>query len=288
MDGILLVNKPQGISSREVVNRVSKYLKVKKVGHTGTLDPLAQGLLILCIGKATKIASLISNYDKEYIAKGIMGIETDTLDLEGKVLFKEELPNLTNEQFKKILKTFIGEIKQEVPKYSALKIKGKRLYEYARLNKEVKLPIRDVNIKRLELISLSKNQNQIKEFVTFCQVSKGTYIRSLIKDIGLKTGSRATMTFLIRIKQGSFNINDSYSLENIKQGNYKLIKIIDVLDYPKIKVEDRLLKQVKNGGIIKRFFEEEKAIIINKNKEPIAIYQTYEKDNNKVKPYIMF
>ncbi|MGI6329392.1 MAG: hypothetical protein ACOXZR_00835 [Bacilli bacterium] len=119
-------------------------------------------------------------------------------------------------------------------------------------------------------------------------VSKGTYIRSLIKDIGLKTGSRATMTFLIRIKQGSFNINDSYSLENIKQGNYKLIKIIDVLDYPKIKVEDRLLKQVKNGGIIKRFFEEEKAIIINKNKEPIAIYQTYEKDNNKVKPYIMF
>jgi tRNA pseudouridine55 synthase len=288
VDGILLVNKPQGISSREVVNRVSKYLKVKKVGHTGTLDPLAQGLLILCIGKATKIASLISNYDKEYIAKGIMGIETDTLDLEGKVLFKEELPNLTNEQFKKILKTFIGEIKQEVPKYSALKIKGKRLYEYARLNKEVKLPIRDVNIKRLELISLSKNQNQIKEFVTFCQVSKGTYIRSLIKDIGLKTGSRATMTFLIRIKQGSFNINDSYSLENIKQGNYKLIKIIDVLDYPKIKVEDRLLKQVKNGGIIKRFFEEEKAIIINKNKEPIAIYQTYEKDNNKVKPYIMF
>lgn len=288
MDGILLVNKPQGISSREVVNRVSKYLKVKKVGHTGTLDPLAQGLLILCIGKATKIASLISNYDKEYIAKGIMGIETDTLDLEGKVLFKEKLPNLTNEQFKKVLKTFIGEIKQEVPKYSALKIKGKRLYEYARLNKEVKLPIRDVNIKRLELISLSKNQNQIKEFVIFCQVSKGTYIRSLIKDIGLKTGSRATMTFLIRIKQGSFNINDSYSLEDIKQGNYKLIKIIDVLDYPKIKVEDRLLKQVKNGGIIKRFFEEEKAIIINKNKEPIAIYQTYEKDNNKVKPYIMF
>ena len=181
MDDILLINKPKGVTSRAVVNEVSHLLNIKKIGHTGILDPIATGVLVLCIGKATKIASLITDYDKEYIAEVILGIETDTLDIEGKIVKEETVKDITKEKVIEVLNSFIGDIKQEVPKYSAIKIKGKKLYQYARNNIDVDLPTRIVSIYKLKLIDDLKYIDNKVIFKIFCHVSKGTYIRSLIR-----------------------------------------------------------------------------------------------------------
>jgi tRNA pseudouridine55 synthase len=124
MDGILIVDKPKGMTSRDVVNKVNDILGIKKIGHTGTLDPIATGVLVLCIGKATRISDLITNYDKEYVAEITLGIETDTLDTDGKIIKEISDIQVTKGQVEEVLKSFIGEITQEVPKYSAIKIKG--------------------------------------------------------------------------------------------------------------------------------------------------------------------
>jgi tRNA pseudouridine55 synthase len=287
MNGILLINKPKNMTSRDVVNIVSNVLNRKKIGHSGTLDPIATGVLVLGVGKGTKIIELLTNYDKEYVAEVILGIETDTLDITGKIINKN-IPNITKEQVLNILNSFIGEYDMEVPFYSAIKVRGKKLYEYARNGEDVIIPRRKVNIYDLKLISdLIYEENTIK-FKIKCKVSKGTYIRSLIRDIGRKLGTYGTMASLIRTKQGNFNIEDCYSIEDIKNNNFKLLSIIDVLDIPSIKVDKELEFKIRNGAIIDKFFKEDKVLIIDNDNNPIAIYQIYTKDNTKVKPYKIF
>ena len=153
MDGILIVNKPENYTSRDVVNEVGKVLKTKQIGHTGTLDPIATGVLVLCIGKATKIAEILTATEKEYIAEVMLGVSTDTLDNTGKILFEENI-TVSKEEIKSCLNEMLGFYEQEVPIYSAVKIKGKKLSEYAREEKNVELPKRLVEIKKIELISV--------------------------------------------------------------------------------------------------------------------------------------
>ena len=276
MNGLLLINKPKNYTSRDVVNVVSKILNTKKIGHTGTLDPIATGLLILTIGASTKLSDYITSDIKEYIATFKFGIETDTLDITGKVINKKDL-NITKEDLLNSLIKFNGNIIQEVPKYSAVKIKGKKLYEYARANIDIDLPKREIIIYELELLEFS---NEIK---IRCLVSKGTYIRSLIRDIGYSLNTYATMTSLIRTKQGNFNIENSFTLDDIKNNNYKIITLEEYFyNYPKLDIGDDLYKKINNGNKIENINNYEIVRIYYKDKL-IAIYK---EDNNSLKPYI--
>lgn len=281
MNGILVVDKEKGYTSRDIVNVVSKRLGTKKVGHTGTLDPIATGVLVLCIGKSLKLSELLVSNDKEYEAVVRLGVVTDTLDITGKIEKECVVQNIDRDRLIRVLNRFRGNIKQEVPKYSAVSVNGKRLYEYARNNIDVKLPIRDVYIYDINLVSdICNNQ-----FTFRCKVSKGTYIRSLIRDIGNILGCGATMMELRRIKQGMFDIGQAYSLDDINSGQYKLINPVDVLDIPRVVVDSDMEFRIKNGQVLKGFFDYDMAMILNKNNEMLAIYKKI--DNGYVKPYKM-
>ena len=278
MNGILVVNKEKDYTSRDVVNIVSKILNTKKVGHTGTLDPIACGVLVLTIGKCTKLCDYLTSSYKEYIAEFELGYETDTLDNTGSVL-KTSDKKVSEEDIISTIYSFLGEYNQEVPKYSAVKINGKKLYEYARNEEEVSLPSRLVDIKNIEVLKVGK-VIKIK-----CMVSKGTYIRSLIRDIGLKLGTHATMTSLERTKQGKFSINESYKLEDIKDGKFKLINIEDVFKgYPKINLDEISYKKVSNGCMLDNNYDSDYVLFYYKD-NLISIYKSVE--NKKIKPFIM-
>ncbi len=282
MDGILVVNKPKGFTSRDVVNKVSKILNTKKVGHTGTLDPLATGVLVLCIGKATKLVDLITSKEKEYVATAKLGLYTDTLDIEGKIL-KEETCVLDKEKLINTLNSFKGRYLQEVPAYSAVKIKGKKLYEYSRDGVEVTLPSRIVDIFDIKLLTFEKSQYKFKT-----TVSKGTYIRSLIRDINNKLNIIGVMSELKRTKQGNFSIENAYSLEDVENNNFELLSIKDVLKEKKIiELNENDYKIIKNGGLVDNKYNSDEIVYIY-NDEVIAIYKTYQKDSTKMKPYKMF
>ena len=282
MDGVILINKPKGITSRDVVNEVCKILKTKKVGHTGTLDPIASGVLVVCVGKATKLVDIITSANKEYVATVKLGLLTDTLDLDGEVLKKEKV-TIRKEELINVLNSFLGKYEQEVPIYSAVKVNGKKLYEYAREGKKVNLPKRMVEIKKIELINLTDEEYKFKVLV-----SKGTYIRSLICDINRKLNVIGVMSDLVRTKQGIFNIDDAYTLEDIKTGNYKMYTITDVLKNDNcVVINDKLFNSIKNGCIIDNIYGKEVVTFIYDN-EVVSIYKTYDKDKTKLKPFKMF
>ena len=284
MNGVLVVNKEKDYTSRDIVNIISKTLKTKKVGHTGTLDPLATGVLVVTVGEATKISELLTSSFKEYIADIELGIETDTLDITGNIL-KEETVFKTKEEIENILSSMIGSYDQEVPIYSAVKINGKKLYEYAREKEEVELPKRKVEVKEIELLNYRQKEDKVF-FKMRCLVSKGTYIRSLIRDIAMKLNTIGVMTDLIRTKQGKFNIEDAYTLEQIKQEKFHLIKIQDALDIDIVEVDDYLKKKIQNGSILENRYS--KDTVLFKQNKALAIYKKYEKDPTKVKPWKMF
>ena len=268
MNGVLLINKEEGYTSRDVVNIVSKKLQIKKVGHAGTLDPLATGLLVIGVGKATKILDLLTLDTKEYIATVKMGLATDTLDITGKVIQKKEDFTVNKEKIEKVFKKFLGTYLQTVPKYSAVKIKGKKLYEYARREKEVVLPKRNVTIYSLSLLEYDMKK---QEFTFKALVSKGTYIRSLISDIGNCLGIPCTMKKLVRTKSGKFNIQDSVKIND----KFKVIPIRESLDFPIYQVNDLdLLKKVKNGNLVSLKKNLEPVILfVDSNQQEIAIYK---------------
>lgn len=287
MDNIIVINKDKDYTSRDVVNVIGKIFNTKKVGHTGTLDPLATGVLIVCMNKALKVVDLITASDKEYIAKVVLGIDTDTLDITGNII-NECRTNVNVDMVKSVLNSFIGKSIQEVPKYSAVKVNGKKLYEYARNGIDVELPKREIQIFDIELISDIDIVDGHQEFSFKVKVSKGTYIRSLIRDIGVKLGCFACMKELTRTKQGKFSIDESYTLNDIKNGNYKLLNIKDVIDIEKVVVSDNMLFKIKNGMILDKFFISDKALILDNNGNEIGIYKTYDKDSKKVKPDKIF
>jgi tRNA pseudouridine55 synthase len=281
MNNVLFINKPVGMTSFDVCFKLRKVLNTKKIGHTGTLDPIATGVLVITIGKYTKLCDILTSEYKEYIATMKLGIETDTLDITGNIINNKDY-DVNEDRIKEVLDSFVGKSIQEVPKYSAIKVNGKRLYEYARNDVDVELPKREIDIKYIDFMSYKDG------YITFktC-VSKGTYIRSLIRDIAYKLNTVASMSSLIRTKQGIFNIEDSYTIEDIENNNYKLLDIEDIFsDIEIYNLEDKDYKRISNGCYIDNIFNNDKVLVKYKDKS-IGLY-ILDKDKNVMKPYIMF
>lgn len=288
MDGLLIVDKEKGYTSRDIVNIIGKKFKTKKVGHTGTLDPMATGVLVLCINNATKLVEIFQADDKEYIAEITLGYDTDTLDITGKIL-KEENVHIEKERIIETLKNMKGFYEQEVPIYSAVKINGKKLYEYARNNISVELPKRKIEIKELELISEIKYENNKTIFSIRCVVSSGCYIRSLAKDIANKLNTIGVMSNLNRTREGIFKIENAYNLVNIENDDYNIIELNkDLFNYKKIIVKGNLKEKIQNGSLIQNTYKEDIILFIDKNDNLIALYKKYDKDKTLLKPWKMF
>ena len=272
MDGIILINKPLNCTSHDVVNKVRKICHTKKVGHCGTLDPLASGVLVLCINKATKALQFITSEDKEYIATITLGKATDTYDLEGKITSEKEYQNdLTLKQVEETLKTFLGKQKQVPPIYSAIKVNGKKLYEYARSGKKVEIEPREIEIFDIDLISISKD---MKEIVYKVWCSKGTYIRSLCEDIAERLGTVGFMSGLNRTRVGDFRIEQAVKISDVAGDDgvvnrdiikSKFISIEEFFkDYKSLNFNDLKIFKFLNG------------VMINVNLED-GIYKIYNK-----------
>ena len=276
-NGILVINKDKGYTSRDVVNVISKLFGTKKVGHNGTLDPLATGVLVICLNRYTKLNELLASNEKEYIAEVTLGIKTDTLDIEGNVLEEKETV-VNKEDLEKTLKKYEMTYEQEVPIYSAVKVNGKKLYEYARSGEKVILPKKKVTIKKIELLKFKDNKFTFK-----CLVSKGTYIRSLIRDILNDLNVIGTMSNLTRTRQGIFAIKDAYSLDEVRKGNYKLLLVKDVLDIDKVTVSDELKFKILNGNKVKGNYSD-KVLFLDEDGKELAIYK---KDNDDYKVEVM-
>ena len=275
---ILYINKPKDITSFDVVHKISNIFGIKKVGHTGTLDPLATGVMLVCIGKATKIVELLTAEDKEYIAEVKLGIKTDTLDITGEVLETRDVPKDLNiiETLNSFKKTYL----QEVPIYSAVKVNGKKLYEYAREEKKVELPKKEVTIKEIELLNMNNNTFKFRTLVT-----KGCYIRSLINDICITLNTIGTMTSLVRTKQGKIDISNTNCLEEIESNNYKYYKIEEVLDYKTIEVDSNLNKKISNGVKLSNEWNIKDKVIFTYNNKLLGIY---ENNNNELRVWKNF
>lgn len=270
MDGILLINKPIGMTSRDCVNKIMKKFNTRKVGHTGTLDPFASGLLIITINKGTRISSYIETLDKEYIAEVKLGEKTSTLDLEGEILKTCEVPlPLDEEVILKSLNTFVGDIKQVPPMYSAIKINGEELYKKARRGEIVERKARDVTINSIELLSLKEEKILFK-----VNCSKGTYIRTLGEDIASSLNLLGHLTTLIRTKVGRYTLNMAKSIEDINEDD--IISIVDGLSHiPSITVDEKIAFKVKNGVKLE-LSGENLYLIKNQNNEPLALYSKKE------------
>lgn len=251
MEGIIVVNKPKGITSFDVIRKLKKILKTKKIGHTGTLDPLATGVMLVCVEKATKLASDLEAKDKIYIADFDIGYATDTYDIEGKKI-AENIIEVSKENLKQTIKKFIGNIKQIPPMYSAIKIDGNKLYHLARKGIEVERPERDVTIEYINLLDFKDNKVKIET-----KVSKGCYIRSLVYDIGQDLGTYATMIALQRKQVGDYSLENSYSLEQIEKmvlnNDFKFLKTIEeIFSYDKYSLQtEKELTLYKNGNTVK-------------------------------------
>lgn len=263
MDGIINIYKPKEWTSHDIVAKI-KRITGEKVGHTGTLDPLAQGVLPILIGKGTQCSKYLVNHDKKYRVELKLGKRTETLDAEGKIIEEKEIPQNMLEQsnksnIEKTLKTFEGEIEQKPPIYSAIKVKGKKLYEYARKGQEVEIPTRKITIYSIELKQIKKEENIII-FDVSC--SKGTYIRTLCEDIAKKLNTIGYMQNLLRIQVGEFNIKDSITLrmenktdlENIEKNIITIEKIFS--KYPKVNIEQSKIKYFLNGVKITQNLED--------------------------------
>lgn len=278
MNGLLVVNKPKNYTSRDVVNVLNKVFNTKAIGHIGTLDPLATGVLVCLIGKYTKLNNLLTMHNKEYIADFKLGILTDTLDATGRVLDTSN-KFIKKEKLVRALKKFKKTYMQEVPMYSAIKVNGRKLYDYARHDEEVVPPKKMVTIYDIELLDYEYDDVKIR-----CTVSKGTYIRALIRDICEYLKTYGVMTGLVRTKINDFKIEDAYTLDEIRNGNYKLLSLEDFLDFKVIDLDEDNLNRIKNGNI---YCDRENDYVLFKYlNEDIALY--YRINEEELKPLIMF
>lgn len=249
MNGIININKPLGMTSHDVVGRLRRILGIKKIGHTGTLDPDASGVLPMCIGRATKTADMLTAQNKQYIAEVTLGSATTTLDASGEVTETSEV-NVDECDIQSVVTEFVGDIMQIPPMYSAIKIDGKRLYELAREGVEVERKPRPVTIEKIEILGIDLEN---KKFSMKVDCSKGTYIRTLCDDIGRRLGCLAHMSALIRTRSGRFCIDDAYTLDEVKkmagEGDMSFLVPIDKVfeELPKLILSSRRAKLMCNG-----------------------------------------
>lgn len=265
MDGIILINKPAGMTSHDVVNKIRKLLHTKKVGHCGTLDPNATGVLVVCVNKATKVLQFLTSDSKEYIATLSLGTSTDSYDASGNVIEKKEYQKIDDAKIIACIKSFIGKQEQKPPLYSAIKVNGKKLYEYARKGETVEVPTRTIKIDYLDVLMIKDN---LIKFKVGC--SKGTYIRSLCFDIAAKLGYPGHMQDLIRTRSGKFVLDDCFTLEQIAAGEFDCLSLETALsDFKQLVIEDENI--VYHGKKIKSDLDEQ-VVIVNKDKKVLAMY----------------
>ncbi len=286
MDGILIINKPEKITSAGVVSRLKKILDIKKIGHTGTLDPMATGVLVCCINRGTKLARFFLTGTKKYEAELKLGVETDTQDMTGKVISESDVTLFSHEKLKSVFKKFKGNIKQIPPAYSALKHNGIPLYKFARKGEFIQKPPRDVCISRLCITNI-----QLPKISFEVDCSSGTYIRTICFDIGRELGCGAHLVKLKRTESCGFSINDAITLEEVKkislQGDLqkKSISLSDALPFmDEYIASNALTEKIRHGivltkqdGIISSCKTEGFIKILNKEKNLIAIVHDNEK-----------
>lgn len=272
MDGIIIINKPKGCTSHDIVYKIKKMLN-EKVGHTGTLDPMAEGVLPILIGKGTQLSKYLINHNKKYIVELQLGTKTDTADSEGKIIEEQPVNEtlLTQENITKILQTFIGKQEQVPPIYSAIKVNGKKLYEYARKGQKVELKPRQIEIYNIDLIDYSPKEKQIK-FEVFC--GKGTYIRSLCEDIATKFGTVGYMKSLKRTQVGDFKIEDSVTVEELNKVDTPIISVEKIFEAsPSIELDERKLKLFLNGVMLTQKYDD-------------GVYKIYRHESNNINQFI--
>ncbi len=238
LDGVLIIDKPSGITSHDVVAKVRKALKTKKVGHTGTLDPLATGVLVVCVEKATKLVNYLTCDEKIYEVEMKLGIKTDTGDITGNIIDEDTNYKVTIKEANEVIKSFVGKQKQIPPMYSAIKVNGQKLYELARKGIEIEREPRDIEI--FDIYNVEINNEFIK-YTVHC--SKGTYVRSLCEDIAQRLGTIGVMTKLRRIKSGQFEIENAIKIDDISEE--KIISMEKLFD-KEINVQKNL-KELLNG-----------------------------------------
>lgn len=266
-NGILIVDKPKDFTSHDVIGKMRGILKMRQIGHAGTLDPMATGVLIVLLGKATRVSDYLMAEQKEYIAKMVLGKTTDTQDITGNVLTERKV-GVTEEQFADAVKSFVGDIEQIPPMYSAIQIGGKRLYDLARKGIEVERKSRHINIAGIDIIGHDGDEYEIK-----VSCSKGTYIRTLCHDIGEKLGCGAVMSELRRIKSGSFTLADSCTLDDIQNGDIDkyLIPTDRAFDsFKKVTLNDAGFKRALNGAYLDKTHISEG--MLPQEGEEVAVY----------------
>ena len=279
MDGFIIVNKPKDMTSHAVCNKIRSIMHTKKVGHSGTLDPLATGVLVVAVGKATKLINYLENQDKTYVAEALFGIQTDSYDILGNVLNKDDLSNPTDSEIDTQLEILKGSETQVPPIYSAIKVNGKKLYDYAKNGEMVEILPRKIKIHSLKRVS-----NIIDKKVSIeVSANKGFYVRSLINDLGISLNTYAVMSNLIRTKAGKYDISISQTLEEIKENGPIIHSIEDTFSHLKrIDVNDYMAKLVLNGVILdERQFNLNEMFKIYHNDKLIAIYEPF--DDKKYK-----
>jgi tRNA pseudouridine55 synthase len=268
-DGIILVNKKKDWTSRDVVNRACKLLGTKKIGHCGTLDPFATGVLILGVNKGTKLLQFLESSKKKYVAKLKLGLDSETLDITGKNVVSVPYQRQEKSKIIEVLQSFLGKSQQLTPKYSARKIDGKKLYEYAREGIEVEDIYREIEVFQIDLISYEDDT-----IIFIAEVSKGTYIRQLGADIAKKLGTSGILEDLDRISIGDFHKKNAIDIEEvIYEKIYDYHKVLDFM--PTLKVDGDLLKQVSNGMTIRLYRDEENILIKSKDDKNLAIYYKF-------------
>ena len=246
MDGIIIINKPKNCTSHDIVQKAKKVF-CEKVGHTGTLDPMATGVLPLLIGKGTLCSKYLINHDKIYKVHLTLGVKTDTADSEGSIIEEKKVPQeaFQKERIEEVLENFLGKQEQMPPMYSAIKVKGKKLYEYARKGQEVEVQPRPIEIYEIKLLKINQKEKQI-EFQVAC--SKGTYIRSLCEDIAERIGTVGYMSKLNRVQVGDFSIEQAISIEQLEKGEIPYITIEEIFsDRQEILLEKSRLQPFFNG-----------------------------------------
>ena len=257
MEGIININKPSGITSFDVIRILRRVLKEKRIGHTGTLDPLAEGVLVVCLGRATRLVQDIEGYTKIYTAGFELGYRTDTYDIEGKIIEESDKKSVSRDELEEKVKIFIGNIKQVPPMYSALKVDGQKLYDLARKGIEIERKSRDVQIDFIEILEFDGTKGKIR-----CQVSKGTYIRSLIEDLGKELGTFATMTSLVRESVGNSKLEEAYTPDEIEKLYLEdktdfLQSVEEFFKYPKANIDEgKNLTLFLNGNTIRHSTED--------------------------------
>ena len=264
MFGFLNIYKPQGKTSHDVVAVLRRITKIKQIGHTGTLDPFAEGVLPICIGKATRLIEYLED-DKAYIGTVQLGKSTTTYDTEGEGVNSSD-KKVTLEDIETVLPKFRGEIQQLPPIYSAIKVNGKKLYEYARKGEEVKIEPRRVNIYNLEVVNFNEEKQTLDLHI---ECSKGTYIRSIAHDLGEALGCWGHLIKLVRIKAGKFEINESIkldSLDTVEQVEKNLIYPLEYLNYPKYELSDSEKEKVSHGMGVNTNLENGIALLTQQNK----------------------